>query len=90
MNIRNRILATGTSLIILSFILIITIGKPDNKGSSVVCADILSDQDYPVWIDMMEQDDVNINDAREAFESYWEQNVHFRGDRSKQFEQWYT
>lgn len=46
--------------------------------------------DYPVWIEMMEQPDVEMAEVRKAFDQYWENHQHFRGDRSKQFEQWYT
>ncbi|NQU50908.1 MAG: hypothetical protein HQ522_00040, partial [Bacteroidetes bacterium] len=46
--------------------------------------------DYPVWIEMMEQPAVEMEQAREAFDSYWETHEHFKGDRSKQFEQWYA
>ncbi|MEE4286692.1 MAG: LamG-like jellyroll fold domain-containing protein, partial [Mariniphaga sp.] len=47
-------------------------------------------EDYPVWIEMMEQPDVPMSEIREAFDSYWENHEHHRGDRSKQFEQWYA
>ena len=47
-------------------------------------------EDYPVWIDMMETSNVNLEEARKAFDLYWNQNTHYRGDRSKQFERWYA
>ncbi len=47
-------------------------------------------EDYPIWIDMMEQSSVNMEDARKAFDAYWKHNTHFKGDRSKQFERWYV
>ncbi|MCF6332748.1 MAG: PKD domain-containing protein [Draconibacterium sp.] len=46
--------------------------------------------DYPVWIEMMEQPTIEMGKAHEAFDSYWETHEHFKGDRSKQFEQWYA
>ncbi len=50
----------------------------------------VEEEDYPVWIDMMERPGVNMSEAREAFDRYWESHEHYKGDRSKQFEQWYT
>ena len=47
-------------------------------------------EDHPVWIEMMEQPGIEMEKAREAFDKYWESHEHFRGDRSKQFEQWYA
>ncbi|GAA3561842.1 hypothetical protein GCM10022395_10560 [Snuella lapsa] len=47
-------------------------------------------EDYPIWIDMMEEPGVNMEVAREAFDAYWEHHTHHKGDRSKQFEQWYA
>lgn len=47
-------------------------------------------KDYPIWIEMMEQPSINMQDARKAFDAYWEHNTHFKGDRSKQFERWYV
>ena len=47
-------------------------------------------EDYPIWIDMIEQPSVNMEEARKAFDAYWEHNTHFKGDRSKQFERWYV
>lgn len=47
-------------------------------------------EDYPVWIEMMEQPDVEMAEIRQAFDNYWENHQHRRGDRSKQFEQWYS
>ncbi|WP_345005633.1 hypothetical protein, partial [Snuella lapsa] len=39
---------------------------------------------------MMEEPGVNMEAAREAFDAYWEYHTHHKGDRSKQFEQWYA
>ena len=50
----------------------------------------IDENDYPVWIDMMEQPSVNLEEARKYFDSYWEHHTHFKGDRSKQFERWYA
>lgn len=49
-----------------------------------------STEEYPVWIEMMELPGVEMTEARKAFDKYWENHEHFRGDRSKQFEQWYA
>ncbi len=57
----------------------------NNKVSESV-----SDSDYPIWIEMMEEPDVNMNDARLAFDAYWANHTHHKGDRSKQFERWYA
>lgn len=46
--------------------------------------------EYPRWIEMMEQPEVNIQEARVAFDTYWENQDHFKGDRHKQFERWYA
>lgn len=46
--------------------------------------------DYPIWIDMMDQENVNVDEAREAFDNYWEYHTHHKGDKSKKFEQWYA
>ena len=46
--------------------------------------------EYPAWIEMMESPNVNIKEARKAFDTYWKHNNHFKGDRSKQFERWYV
>jgi hypothetical protein len=46
-------------------------------------------EEYPVWIEMMESPNINIREARKAFDTYWEHNKHYKGDRSKQFERWY-
>ncbi|WP_430813950.1 VPS10 domain-containing protein [Carboxylicivirga sp. RSCT41] len=51
---------------------------------------LVSGEEYPVWIDMMEQPDVNLTEARQVFDNYWEQNERFKGDRYKQFERWYA
>ncbi|WP_345005646.1 hypothetical protein, partial [Snuella lapsa] len=48
------------------------------------------DPGYPIWLEMMESPGVKIEDAREAFDSYWSRHSHYKGDRSKQFEQWYA
>ena len=48
------------------------------------------EEDYPVWIDMMEQPEVNMEQARNAFDTYWANHEHFKGDRHKQFERWYA
>lgn len=42
-------------------------------------------EEYPTWIEMMESPNVNIKEARTAFDTYWKHNNHFKGDRSKQF-----
>jgi PKD repeat protein/photosystem II stability/assembly factor-like uncharacterized protein len=47
-------------------------------------------EENPVWIEMMEQPNVEIQKARESFDNYWEKHTHFKGDRSKQFERWYA
>ena len=46
--------------------------------------------EYPIWIEMMEEPNVNMEDARKAFDIYWEHNTHHKGDKSKSFERWYT
>ena len=46
--------------------------------------------DYPIWIDMMDDPNVNLEKAREAFDAYWKNHTHFKGDQSKQFERWYA
>jgi len=47
-------------------------------------------EDYPIWVEMMEQPGVKIEDARKAFDVYWKQNTHHKGDKSKKFEHWYA
>lgn len=47
-------------------------------------------ENYPIWIEMMEEPEVNMEEAREAFDTYWEHNAHHKGDKSKNFERWYT
>ncbi len=47
-------------------------------------------EDHPVWIEMMEQPGVEMERARKSFDQYWESHEHFKGDQSKQFEQWYA
>lgn len=49
-----------------------------------------TDGDYPVWIEMMEQPSVEMSKARQSFDTYWEKNNHYKGDRCKQFERWYA
>jgi photosystem II stability/assembly factor-like uncharacterized protein len=46
--------------------------------------------EYPVWLEMMEQPDVDIAEARQAFETYWQHHERYRGDQAKQFERWYA
>ncbi|SEP99245.1 Por secretion system C-terminal sorting domain-containing protein [Hyunsoonleella jejuensis] len=48
------------------------------------------EHDYPVWIEMMETPGVNLEEARQAFDAYWEHHEHYRGDKSKKFERWYA
>lgn len=50
----------------------------------------LNEDDCPKWIEMMEEPSVNMEEARKAFDTYWEHHTQQKGDRSKQFEQWYT
>jgi PKD repeat protein/photosystem II stability/assembly factor-like uncharacterized protein len=46
--------------------------------------------EHPVWIDAIENDKpVNIFETRKTFDAYWEKHKHFKGDLSKQFEEWY-
>ena len=52
-----------------------------------------TDTDYssfPVWIEMMNQENVNMNEARKAFETYWKHNTRHQGDKVNKFERWYT
>ncbi|MBI9061117.1 MAG: PKD domain-containing protein [Marinilabiliaceae bacterium] len=44
----------------------------------------------PIWIDMMEQPGVNMEQARNAFDTYWDRHERYKGDRHKQFERWYA
>lgn len=60
------------------------------KAATETSITVNYDEDYPVWIDMMEQPGIEMKEAREAFDKYWENHVHYKGDRSKQFEQWYA
>lgn len=53
-------------------------------------SEVSDDSDYPRWIEMMEEPEVNMAEAREAFETYWAGREHFQGDKSKKFERWYT
>lgn len=46
-------------------------------------------EDYPIWIEMMEQPSVNLEEAKSAFDAYWKHHTHHKGDRSKQFQRWY-
>ncbi len=49
-----------------------------------------SEVEHPIWIEMMEQPSVNMTELRESFDNYWKTHTHHKGDRSKQFEQWYA
>jgi hypothetical protein len=39
---------------------------------------------------MMEQPDVDISQARRAFETYWQHHERYRGDQANRFERWYA
>lgn len=71
-------------IIILLLIVMSSLVAKYNKASQV------NEEDYPIWIDMMEQPSVNLEEAKKAFDTYWEHHVHFKGDRSKQFKRWYA
>lgn len=73
---------TGIYIIGLFFLLIACVHQNKNKE--------IRNDEYPVWIKMMEQPEVEMKSIREEFDRYWENHEHFKGDRSKQFEQWYT
>lgn len=49
----------------------------------------LDQEDYPIWIEMMDEPEVNLEEAAQAFDAYWENHAHYRGDKSKKFERWY-
>lgn len=68
-------------------IVLLTIGSVIFKSDKV---DENINNDYPVWIDMMEESNVNLEEARKAFDEYWKYNTHYKGDNSKKFERWYT
>lgn len=70
---------TLVSILIL-FIVVIT--KTKEKVDNEV--------NHPIWIEMMEEPNVNMDKARKAFDTYWENNTHYKGDKSKNFERWYT
>ncbi|MCF7567635.1 PKD domain-containing protein [Sabulilitoribacter arenilitoris] len=72
-------------ILLISILLLGFIYKSIEKKSHSI-----NEENYPVWIDMMEQPSVNLEEARTAFDTYWQHNTHFKGDRSKQFERWYT
>ncbi|MEO9852868.1 MAG: PKD domain-containing protein [Reichenbachiella sp.] len=49
----------------------------------------LDKDDYPIWMEMMEEPNVNLEEAARAFDAYWDNHAHYRGDKSKKFERWY-
>ncbi|MBS2211787.1 PKD domain-containing protein [Carboxylicivirga mesophila] len=77
--------------VMLPLLAFIVVGKLLNFNRKVSTSDNSTEHsDLPVWIDMMEQPDVNMQEARDAFDAYWSNHEHYQGDRHKQFERWYA
>ncbi|MFC2110265.1 LamG-like jellyroll fold domain-containing protein [Bacteroidota bacterium] len=69
---------------LLLFLLILLYNCNINKEKSQV------EQNLPIWIKMIEKPSVNMAEVRKSFDDYWKDKEHYKGDRSKQFEQWYA
>jgi PKD repeat protein len=49
----------------------------------------VGEEEIPRWMEMMEEERVDLAVARKSFDEYWKARKHFKGDRSKKFERWY-
>jgi PKD repeat protein len=50
----------------------------------------LKPSNLPTWVDMMDDPQVDIKEARQIFDDYWQRNERHPGDKHNKFERWYT